>query len=260
MENTKKQRSYLGNKLLLSDIKKDKKIFLDDVYIKENCSVSPIGKDIQLKTYFDTADNYFASIGINISRNAYKNNPICEYIVRYDSNIERIGFLSDMPDTFKIFANVKDPLSKFYEYFGNSVRDIIPAGLNVDIMQVISEIRPIVNVTKKREKYKVSHINGLKMTITFDMAEYSSPLIRDITKLNEMELVSESYDKSDEVEAFTKHCILENPNLIRLRHSDLFIAKEYLFCEKDKNRLTLEEMRKQNLLKSLMEKSSEEDK
>ena len=95
-----RRENYVGEKYLIESYKDIQKNILKTSNVLKNYGVSTTLKDVVVKNYYDTDDLFFRKLGINISVNIYKGRPYADLVVRYDSEQERIQFISDIPDTY----------------------------------------------------------------------------------------------------------------------------------------------------------------
>lgn len=222
--------SCLGGKFLLSNYKKDKSNLIQLSILLKSFSRDFLGKEVLEKVYYDTKDFFFHKNGINISLNTIKGSKEKEICVRYDSEKERVNYLIYMPDTYVIKIDVKDSLSNHYQFMADSVTDMIANGLQVDLMELLPKIVPIVIVNKRRERWQCNNNYGLRLKLSFDFAEYSSPQVTSKTKLEMLEILSENPKEfTDAYNEFTNKLVVENPTIVKTSHSDLFIGLDYLF-------------------------------
>ena len=90
---------------------------------------------------------------------------------------------------------------------------------------------PILNVSKKRDRFRVVGSTGLKMIMSFDNVIYSNPKNpKDKEKLDVLDIVSGDPKQYGEIyEETTKHLVTENPTIVKTHHSDLFVGLDYVF-------------------------------
>lgn len=229
MEDMIRRANYYGEKFLLHNLKKDKKSALRFNGVLKTFDLSAARKDKVTKIYYDTPDLFFRKNGINIGKNVYSSKGHCDLVVRYDSSVSRIAFLSNLPDTFIKKISKNDHLSKHYNYIATAILELIPKGLNADAFDVIRTVKPILTVTKKRERYRVINNDGLKMVFSFEKNIYKSMSKGTRQKLNVLEIRLESPNKTkDDFFAFIRKLHLQEAMLIKLKNSDLFIGQDYL--------------------------------
>lgn len=229
METVKKRLNYFGSKLLIDNMKVYKEDVLNKNPLLKTFLVSHHTKDVVTKTYYDTPDNFFLNSGINIHLNIIKGKPTAELVIRYDSVKERINFLVDMPETFSMQLSAKDNIRNHLDDIAYAVNEIVPSGLYTNVDEKVRELMPFIVAKKKRDRYKAVSNSGLKMILSFDNTEYSSPRARHKVDMDLLEISSES-DRSlaKDYDDFIKNIILEKPYLVKLKNSDLFIGVEYL--------------------------------
>lgn len=229
MEQIVGKSSNIGGKFLLSDMKKEKFDLLSLSLILKVFSKENIGKDIQIKTYYDTKDYLFFKNGINISINEIKGNKFRELVIRYDSEKKRISYLLTMPDTYTINIDLKTSITSYASYIASAISDMIPNGLQMDLVEVSKTLIPFIIATKKRERYKFVNNQGFKLIFSFDNVEYFSPPTRDKQKMDILEMTClNSKEYIDMFNAFANNITRENPTIVEIQHSDLFIALDYL--------------------------------
>lgn len=228
-----RRANYVGNKFLLTKLKKDRKETLRFSGIMKTFDVSSPRKDKVTKYYYDTPNLFFRKNGINISKNVYSDKSYCDIVVRYDSTVTRIAFLSDMPDTFIKKISKRDDISKHYNYIATAMLELVPKGLNADAFDVIRNVRPVLVVRKKRERYRIINNAGLKLMFSFEKNVYYAPLNKTSQKLDMLEIRLESPSKTEEMyHNFIHKLHLQQAMFLKLPHSDLFIGQEYLDLEK----------------------------
>ena len=230
MEEMVRRANYLGQKYLLTNLKIDIKSTLRADGILRTYGISAPRFDTVKKFYFDTPDMFFRKNGINISLNEYSTKGYSDIIVRYDSTQERIAFISNLPDTFIKKIRKTDKIDKHYDYMATAILELVPKGLHADIFEVIKLIRPILQVTKKRQRYRIINNNGLKMVFSFEKNLYKSLTHKQSIKLQTLEVRLESPQiKTEQLFAEFLHKLhLQEAMFIKLEKSDLFIGQEYL--------------------------------
>lgn len=191
-------------------------------------------KDIYIKEYYDTPDFFLQERGITVNKNTVKGSKKSELVVRFDTGRERIQFLSNIPDTFSIEVGKKDSIYKYTEFIAASLSELVPNGLSVDPMHLANSLSKICTVTKKRETNRFINIQGLKLDIHTSKALFESNVSRAKEELLMLEVVSHSTNKSEDYHAFIKKMSFNNPTLIKLKNSDIEIAKENIFKENKK--------------------------
>ena len=229
METVKKRLNYFGSKLLIDNMKIYKNDVLNKNELLKTFLVSHYAKDVVTKTYYDTPDNFFLNSGINIHLNVIKGKPTAELVIRYDSVKERINFLMDMPETFSMQIPAKESIRQHLDDIAYAVNEIVPSGLYTNVDDKVRQLQPFIIAKKKRDRYKAVSNSGLKLILSFDTTEYSSPRARHKVDMELLEISSES-DRSlaKDYDDFIKNIILEKPYLVKLKTRDLFIGVEYL--------------------------------
>lgn len=229
MEEMVRRANYYGEKFLIPDFKKDIKNVFNFSGVLKTFDVSSPRKDTVLKTYYDTPEKFFRKSGINITVNEYSNRNYQDIIVRYDSSQKRIKFISDLPDTFIKKIRKKENLKNHYDYMATGILELVPKGLNADVFETIKNIKPILIVTKKRERFRVINNDGLKMVLSFEKCIYKSGKNNTKVKLDMLEIRLESANKTKEMfDAFIKRLQLQQSMFIKQKHSDLFVGDDYL--------------------------------
>ncbi len=232
MEEMVRRANYYGERFLLTNLKKDKKSTLRFSGVLKTFDVSEPKKDKLTKFYYDTPNLFFRKNGINISRNVYSDKSYCDLVVRYDSSVSRIPFLSDLPDTFIKKINKNESLEKHYNYIATAILELIPKGLNADAFDVIRIVKPILVVKKVRERYRIISNTGLKMMFSFEKNEYRSTKNNGKIKMDMLEIRLESPNKTKELFFDFVHKLqLQEAMFIKQQHSDLFIGQDYLDLE-----------------------------
>lgn len=227
--NEAKKSNYLGTKFAVDNLKKDRKAIMSNSCFN-GFGWDAVCKDVCTKTYYDTPDFFFQSHGIAINKNDYKGKTTSDLVIRYESKVKRIMFLSDTPDTFAIQIPAKDSIYKYLEFIANAISQLVPSGLGVDVQNTLQVITPAICVTKKREYYRGYRVTGLKMFVYFTQAEYSSPLAGKFKqKIDMVELDSETIEHKAEYDDLIKKLMFSFPTLVELKHSDVLIGREYVF-------------------------------
>lgn len=224
-----RRANYYGEKFLIHNYKKDMKSVFNFSGVLKTFDVSSPRTDTVNKVYYDTPNKFFRKNGINISLNEYSSRNYCDIIVRYDSNEKRIKFISDLPDTFIKKIRKKESLKVHYDYMATAILELVPKGLNVDVFETIKNIKPVLIVTKKRERFRVINNDGLKMVLSFEKCLYKSGKNSSKIKLDMLEIRLESSNKTKEMfETFIKKLQLQQSMFIKQKHSDLFVGDDYL--------------------------------
>ena len=217
--------NYLNGRFLLSNLKKDKKEILHSNLLA-SYSWENLGASNNEKIYFDTPDNFFANHGINIYT-VLVNKATKELVIRYDdSKVERIDFLRNIPNFFKVQIAKADTIHKCYPQIVEAIYKVYPAGLSENIEDKLRDCKPIYTIHKKRESFKVVNNVGLKMTISFDKCEYMGKTGK--AKQEALDIVGEAFGSKEDFEHFLKLIIRDFPKLIRLDNNELSICKSLL--------------------------------
>lgn len=235
MENFEKQ-NFFETKFSLDNLKRQKTSILGNRVTFTGFDKFGSTKDVMIKEYYDTPDFFLQERGITVNKNTIKGSKTSELIVRFDTGRERIQFLSNIPDTFVLTIGKKDSIYKYSEFIASSISELVPNGISVDLMQLANSIYKICTVTKQRETHKYINIIGFKMELSFTIADFQSNISRKRDKQLMLEISSKSLDKSDDYGAFIKKISFNNPTLIKLKSSDIEIAKELLFNDKNKDK------------------------
>ena len=234
MENDLKKTNYLEAKYSLDNLKKQKNSIINNPTTFTGFDRISVNKESVVKYYYDTPDFFFQNNGISININTYKGSKTSALVVRWDTSRERIAFLSDIPTTFELQVLTKDSIYKHIDFIAESISELVPSGLNVDVPQVLRSIVNVFSVSKQRECYKYINFNGLKLKISFSKTLYSTTLNRKKELAYILEVKSEDTDRKEEYEAFTKKIEFNNPTIIKLIASDMRLGRDYLFPEPKK--------------------------
>lgn len=226
-----KLTSYLGGKFLLSNIKKEKEDIIYKSQVLSQYNKEYLGKDKYFKTYYDTPDFIFRNAGINICRTQVKGKPNGEIVVRYDSEKKRVNFLNFMPDTYTLTIPAKDSIMQYKDFVAKAITELITNGLQVNMLQLVNTMVPLLTVSKKRDRFRVVGSNGLKMVMSFDNVIYSNAKNpKEKEKLDVLDIVSGDPKLYGEIyEETTKDLVIENPTIVKTHHSDLFVGLDYVF-------------------------------
>ena len=219
MEETIKS-NYLGSKYLLDNLKKQKIQILHAQFLK-GYGISLYSKEVIVKTYYDTQDSFLSQVGITININKRKEGG--ELVVRFNKDANRIMFLTNIPDTFSKKINAKDSIHKHFDFIANAIYELIPNGISADVRTLLNDIRPIMVVEKKRERFRIINANGFKTIMSFSNSTYSNQFNRTRSKVEVLELQSES-GQHEFYPIFTKLLTFEFPELISLDASDLNVG------------------------------------
>ena len=223
------KENYLGIKYYLDDFKKLKSSILTNPTTFTGFDRMSCIKDVQIKEYYDTKDFFFQERSLNIYIRQNKGSKTKDLVVRFNGGTERIRFLSNIPDTFSIKIDKKDTIYNHAEFLAESISQLIPAGLTVDIASTVKSLVNIFTLKKKRERYKYISIKGLKLNFDFNECEFTTKLNRNKEKMAMLEITSNNVNMGNDFEAFTKKVLFNNPTLIKLKNSDMALGKEYLF-------------------------------
>ncbi|MBE5735167.1 MAG: hypothetical protein E7361_01815 [Clostridiales bacterium] len=222
--------SSLGTKLMIKDFKKDKDYLIKMGTVIRSNFGHYIGKCSLQKVYYDTDDMYFHNVGINICEIIESNSKQKEIVVRYDSKRERISYLKFQPDTYLLKVPKKDKISKYYNFIESAILQLITNGLQTNVMDLLKTLKPLINVSKKREHWRFTLPSKLIVNCNFDNCIYTTPKCKDKYKTDILEIMAENEpnEYSETYEEFIKELILDLPTLIKTKHSDLFIGLDYL--------------------------------
>ncbi|MBE5757512.1 MAG: hypothetical protein E7345_01090 [Clostridiales bacterium] len=217
--------NFVNGKFLLSNYKKDKKEILNSELLA-SYSLDSLGTSSNEKIYFDTADSFFATHGINIYT-VLVNKTTKELVVRYDdSQVERIDFLRNIPNFFKVKIGKDDSIHKCYEQITEAIHRVFPSGLSENIEDKLRNSKPQVIIHKKRETYRVVNNDGLKMSMSFDKSEYVNTKTRKKAKQESLDVVGDAFKTKEDFEYFLKLMIRDFPKLIRITDNELTLSKD----------------------------------
>lgn len=221
--------NFLDTKFSLDNLKKQKKFILENRITFIGFDRLGSSKDVMIKEYYDTPDFFLHDRGITVNKNTIKGKKTSELVVRFDTGRERIKFLSNIPDTFSIQIGRKDSIYKYADFIASSISELVPNGISVDLMQLAHSIYRVCTVTKQREVHRFINITGLKLDISFAKVKLESNISRAKDDLLMMEITCLDADKSEDYQAFVKKISFNNPTLIKLKNSDIEIAKNTIF-------------------------------
>lgn len=227
------KENYLETKFSLDNLKQKETILNNKVTFLGFDRVGS-NKDLYIKEYYDTPDFFLQERGITINKNTIKGDKKSELVVRFNTKIERVQFLSNIPDIFTLEINKNDSVFKHSEFIAKSISELVPNGLSVDPMQLANSLTNICTVTKKRDTVRMINIQGLKLNIHFTKALYESRLSRFKDNHLMVEIESHSIDKSEDYQEFIKKITFNNPTLIKLQDSDIEIAKASILKDVNK--------------------------
>lgn len=216
MEDTVKS-SYLGSKYLLDNLKKQKVQILRGQFLK-GYGITIYEKGTITKTYYDTPDCFFNQVGITININKRKEGG--ELVVRFNSGVNRIMFLTNIPDTFSIKINPKSRISDYIKFITSAIYELIPNGISADVEALLKTIQPIMIVEKKRERFRAINANGFKTIMSFSYSTYANQLNKKRSKVEVLEFQSDS-GNHEFWPTFNKLVKFEFPALIETQSSDL---------------------------------------
>lgn len=228
----KEKANFLETKYSLDNLKKQKISILTNPTTFTGFDRIGSGKDIIIKEYYDTPDFFLQDRGVTINVNTVKGKKTSELVVRWDTGRERIRFLSNIPDTFTREIPLNSKLSSYADFIADSISELVPNGLNVDIVAMVKTLVKVFTVRKKREFYKFINITGFKHTMSFSDVEFVSNISRKKESVLMLEIISDSPNKQMEYDAFTKKLSFNNPTIIKLKNSDMLLGRDYLFPKK----------------------------
>lgn len=218
--------NFRNGRFLIANMKKDKHDILKGDLLS-SFSVGSLGSAYNEKTYFDTNDFFFASRGINISIVAVGSSR--ELVIRYDGNqVNRIEFLKDIPNYFKIKIAKDEPITKYVAEITEAIYRVFPTGLNVNIEEMINQSSPQIKVLKKRESYRVVNNIGLKTVMSFDNCEYVNVKNKGKYSQPTLDVVCEASTRKEDFEIFLKTIVRDYPQLIKIDSNELSVARSNL--------------------------------
>lgn len=218
--------NFLNGRFLISNMKNDKKALLKGGLLA-SYSLDFIGKGKNEKVYFDTPEFFFADRGINIY--TVFDGHTKELVIRYDSSqVKRIEFLKNIPNFFKIKIDKNDDIHKYHEEIEKAIYKVFPAGLHVNIDDLLRQSSPQVRIVKKRESYRVVNNSGLKTTISFDDSQYLKVNGKSKYAQPTLDVVADAFKNKSDFENFLHLIVRDYPQLIKLNDNELTVAREYL--------------------------------
>lgn len=218
--------NFTNSRYLISNMKKDRAEILKGELLS-SFSVGSLGASNNEKIYYDTPDFFFAGRGINISTVSVGASR--ELVIRYDSaQVNRIEFLKNIPNYFKIKISKEDNINKYVNEITEAIYKVFPAGLNVNIEEMLSQSSPQVRINKKRESFRVVNNTGLKMVMSFDNCEYIGIKTKSKYSQPTLDIVCESDTRKEDFEIFLKSVIRDYPQLIKLDSNELTVARSNL--------------------------------
>lgn len=216
-----------NGRYLIADMKKDKPAIIRSGLLS-SFAVGSLGSSYNEKVYYDTPEFFFAEKGINIFTVTI-NGTAKELVIKYDNEqVKRIEFLKNMPNYFKLPIRKDENINKHYEEITEAIYRIFPSGINVNIEEYLKQCSPQIKVFKKRDSYRVVNNAGLKMVMSFDVAEYSNVSKRGKFSQPSMDIVCESVRNPDDFNIFLKTVIRDFPQLIKIESNELTVARNNL--------------------------------
>lgn len=216
-----------NGRYLIADMKKDKPAIIRSGLLS-SFAVGSLGSSYNEKVYYDTPEFFFAEKGINIYTVTI-NGTAKELVIKYDNEqVKRIEFLKNMPNYFKLPIRKDENINKHYEEITEAIYRIFPSGINVNIEEYLKQCSPQIKVFKKRDSYRVVNNAGLKMVMSFDVAEYSNVSKRGKFSQPSMDIVCESVRNPDDFNIFLKTVIRDFPQLIKIESNELTVARNNL--------------------------------
>lgn len=222
------QRSnYSGAKLMLINLRKDKKAVFTSGVLR-TYGVSAPRLDKVTKTYYDTKTLFFRKHGINIAIIKYNDRSYSDLVVRYDSEVSRVNFISGIPDTFIKKIRKGESLAMQFNYIATAILELIPRGLSVDAFEIVRDIKPVVVINKKRERYRIIHNDGLKMVFSFESNTYHNLQNGSKHKMPLLDIRMESVESfKTEFYEYVRKILVNHPDFLAQKHSDLLVTYDY---------------------------------
>lgn len=218
--------NFLNGRFLISNMKADKKAILTGTLLS-SYSLDFLCKGKNEKIYYDTPDFFFADKGINIY--TVFDGLSKELVIRYDSaQVQRIEFLKNIPNFFKMKINKNDTIHQYYEQINEAIYKVFPTGLHVNIEDVLRKCSPQVRILKKRESYRVVNNTGLKTTISFDECQYIKVNTKAKYSQPTLDVVADAFKDKSEFDNFLHLIIRDYPQLIKLNNNELSVARSNL--------------------------------
>ena len=196
--------NYLEAKYSLDNLKGQKISILNNPTTFTGFDKISTNKESVVKEYYDTPDFFFQNSGLSINVNTYKKSKKSALVVRWDTTRERIAFLSNIPTTFELEILTKDGIFKHLDFVAESISELVPNGLNVDVPSLLNSIVKVFSVQKQRECHKYVNYEGLKLKISFSKTLFSTILNKNRELVAILEVKSEDTNRNDEYEAFLK--------------------------------------------------------
>lgn len=222
----KQVANYQVGRYLTYNKKSDKKELLTGK-IFGSFSVDYLGTYKKEVVYYDTKDFFFADRGVNIYTTG--DNITRELIIRYDNEqVNRIEFLKNTPNFFKVAIGKKDTFASFTSQINDAICQVYPEGLHVNIDDMLRASAPRVRIVKKSEQYRVVNNKGLKTTMSFEDCTYFDCNTRAKFSQSSVEVVGEKSDNKDEFNNFLRQLVIECPKLIKIESNELTVARNGL--------------------------------
>lgn len=222
----KQVANYQVGRYLMYNKKSDKKELLTGKLF--SCfSVDYMGSSKKEVVYYDTKDFFFADRGINIytSADSYSR----ELIIRYDSDqVQRIEFLKNTPNFFKVTLNKKDSFANFTTQINDAICQVYPEGLHVNIDEMLRASSPRIRILKKSEQYRVVNNKGLKTTIAFEDCKYFDCSGKSKFAQASLEVIGEKSQSKEDFNEFLRQVVIECPKLIKIESNELTVARNGL--------------------------------
>ena len=218
--------NFLNGRFLISNMKADKKALLHGGLLS-SYSLDFLGKGKNEKIYYDTPDFFFADRGINIY--TVSDGKTKELVIRYDSSqVNRIEFLKNIPNFFKIKINKNDDILKYSEQITEAIYKVFPTGLHINVDEMLRHSSPQIKILKKRESYRVVNNKGLKTTISFDDCQYIKINSKSKYSQPTLDVVADSFKDKSEFDNFLHLIVRDYPQLIKLNSNELAVARSNL--------------------------------
>lgn len=218
--------NFLNGRFLISNMKADKRSILRGSLLS-SYSLDFLGKGKNEKVYYDTSDFFFADKGINIY--TVSDGVSKELVIRYDgSQVTRIEFLKNIPNFFKIKIGKNDTIYSYFNEINEAIYKVYPAGLHINIDDMLRRTSPQVRILKKRESYRVVNNTGLKTTISFDDSTYFKVNTKAKYSQPTLDVVADSFKNKEDFNQFLHLIVRDYPNLIQLDSNELTVARNNL--------------------------------
>ena len=214
---------------------KSMKPYMEEVLSKEGIlapyGVSNEGPDYIEKIYFDTRDRFFFNNGLLITMTKSRVAKMHVIEVRQEGEDKRIHFISDMPKNRMLEIEKKDYFSAHFDFITDSLLQIRPSGLGVNIPSYVNSIIPVFMAVKKATRYRIINNNGMKAMLSFEEVEFINNANRNKHKQFQLEIKLEDIEKHDLFEKFIKRLVLQVPTIIPIKHSDILNGLDYTSME-----------------------------